>query len=101
MTKSCNDYDLMNMDRSCQFIVVFRLIPFVPNPCAKHLRLAYDHFRAGRHSDALEELTTASEIDPNVPVPSETVEEVMQRVLKGTVLISASDFAKAQHVRLA
>lgn len=33
----------------------------------KHLRQGYGHLKAGRHADALEELTKASEIDPNVP----------------------------------
>jgi tetratricopeptide (TPR) repeat protein len=34
---------------------------------AKHLRQGYVHLTAGRHADALKELTAASTIDPSIP----------------------------------
>jgi Flp pilus assembly protein TadD len=48
---------------------------------ARHLQQGYALFRAGRFADSLEELITASKIDPNVPDPYHYMGEIYRNLL--------------------
>jgi tetratricopeptide (TPR) repeat protein len=52
-----------------------------PQPqVVKHLREGYEHLQAGRHADALEALTVAAEIDPQVPDAYHYMAETYRRL---------------------